>query len=118
MTVVCLERCARLRDRQGHGTPTDHGPIAADDHAGGLVNLRYAVPSPDDIRDLDDGYYAAPVLFDDHEWVSFTPCHLRPVTRAITDFAGSGEQTVRCRFPRCGQLWNVVWDPSDAAGRR
>ncbi len=61
------------------------------------------------VTDLEHGFFDAPVLVDEAEWASFTPCHLCPVRRAITDFHVLGEVTLRC--PECSKLWAVRWDP-------
>ncbi len=74
------------------------------------------VPSSQEAQDLGDGYYAAPVLLDDEEWVSFTPCHLRPVIWPTVEPAARGERTARCPRVGCGQLWAVIWDPRSTIG--
>lgn len=73
--------------------------------------LRILVPSPEDVRDLGDGCYAAPVLLDDVEWASFSPCHIAPIVRARAEFEVLGQITDYCQADGCKQLWEVRWDP-------
>ncbi|MGH8929712.1 MAG: hypothetical protein ACRDZO_03500 [Egibacteraceae bacterium] len=57
------------------------------------------------------GSYPAPVLLDGHECASFTPCHLAPIIRPISDFAALGQLTLRCPATRCVRWWKVRWHP-------
>jgi len=66
---------------------------------------------------LGDGYYAAPLLLDGHECASFTPCHLSPVVRRVSEFEALGQIAVRCLVIGCKRLWGVRWDPWKAGSK-
>lgn len=66
-------------------------------------------PDPPSIELLCSGSYAAPVMWDEADWASPTPCCLGWVVRKIADFEVEGRLRVRC--PVCGKSWEVVWDP-------
>lgn len=66
-------------------------------------------PEPDAITVLGGDSYEAPVLVDEWDWASFTPCHLRPVCRPLVEFHVLGQIEIRC--PECDKPWDVRYDP-------
>ncbi len=63
------------------------------------------------------GSYPAPILLDDHDFASFTPCHLVPIIRPISDFNPLGQLTVHCPTTGCALPWKIRWDPATTGHR-
>lgn len=72
-------------------------------------------PEPPPIDPLGVGAYAAPVMWDEDEWASPTPCCLEWVILKIADLEVEGSLDVTC--PACGTRFEVVWDPWRPDGR-
>jgi hypothetical protein len=102
-----LDRTAPRCRRHGHGRSCQQG--------GERMSLRVGLLSPEDVHDLDGGYYASPVRLEGGDWISLSPCHRRRLRHPIVDFASSGEASLIC--PVCARLWAVIWDPADLRGR-
>lgn len=71
--------------------------------------MTFAIPPEPPIDPLGAGSYAAPAMWDDAEWASPTPCHIRWVTRKVSELEVEGRLDVRC--PACDRPWEVLWDP-------
>ncbi len=73
-------------------------------------------PDPPPIDPLGwSGAYSAPTMWDEDEWASPTPCHVKWVVRRIAELEIEGRLDVCC--PACGNTWTVIWDPWRPEGR-
>ncbi len=72
-------------------------------------------PGKPAIDEMDAGYYSAPVIWDETEWASPTPCDLKWIIRKIAEFEVLGRLDTPC--PVCHRKWVAVWDPWRPGGR-